>query len=93
MTDQNIIFKNGKTGKVEQLSASELDTVLFQNVIGMWCLRIFLKNGTLHRFFGFRGEDDKEKIAKFFSTHYNITTLEKDLSLTGWNWGEFVLYC
>ncbi|KAJ8934563.1 hypothetical protein NQ318_017262 [Aromia moschata] len=31
MTDQNIIFKNGKTGKVEQVPSSEFDVVNFQN--------------------------------------------------------------
>lgn len=54
MTDQNIVFKNSKTGKVEMIQASDLDLVNFQNFVGSWGLRIFLKNGTLHRFGGFK---------------------------------------
>lgn len=86
MTDQNIVFKNSKTGKVEQIQASDLEAVNFQNFAGTWGIRVFLKNGSLHRFVGFK-ESDKDKIAKFFSTTYKIDMLEKELSLRGWNWG------
>lgn len=61
MTDQNIVFKNSKTGKVEMIQASDLDLVNFQNFVGSWGLRIFLKNGTLHRFGGF-----KDGVSVFF---------------------------
>lgn len=54
MTDQNIIFKNSKTGKVEQISANDIELVNFQKFIGSWGLRIFMKNGTLHRYGGFK---------------------------------------
>ncbi|CAK1580481.1 unnamed protein product [Parnassius mnemosyne] len=86
MTDQNIVFKNSKTGKVEQISANDIDLVNFQKFIGSWGLRIFLKNGTLHRYGGFK-EGEQEKVAKFFKSNYNKDMLEKELSLKGWNWG------
>ncbi|XP_050457726.1 FACT complex subunit Ssrp1 [Cataglyphis hispanica] len=86
LTDQHLIFKNQKTGKVEQISASDMEMVNYQKFIGTWGLRIFLKNGTLHRFKGFK-EADQEKIAKFFSVNYKKDMLEKELSLKGWNWG------
>ncbi|CAL7950858.1 unnamed protein product [Xylocopa violacea] len=86
LTDQHLIFKNQKTGKVEQLSASDIEMVNYQKFIGTWGLRIFLKNGTLHRFRGFK-EGDQEKIAKFFAQNYKKDMLEKELSLKGWNWG------
>jgi hypothetical protein len=54
LTDQHIIFKNSKTGKVEQITASDLDIVNWQRLVGTWGIRIFLKNGTLHRFGGFK---------------------------------------
>lgn len=54
MTDQNIIFKNSKTGKVEQITANDIELVNFQKFVGSWGLRIFLKNGTLHRYGGFK---------------------------------------
>ncbi|KAL4716737.1 hypothetical protein ACJJTC_004856 [Scirpophaga incertulas] len=86
MTDQNIIFKNSKTGKVEQISANDIELVNFQKFVGSWGLRIFMKNGTLHRYGGFK-EGEQEKVAKFFKTNYNKDMLEKELSLKGWNWG------
>lgn len=86
LTDQHLIFKNQKTGKVEQISSSDMEMVNFQKFIGTWGLRIFLKNGNLHRFKGFK-EADQEKIAKFFSVNYKKDMLEKELSLKGWNWG------
>lgn len=86
LTDQHLIFKNQKTGKVEQLSASDMEIVNFQKFIGTWGLRIFLKNGALHRFKGFK-DADQEKIAKFFALNYKKDMLEKELSLKGWNWG------
>ncbi|KAL1498349.1 hypothetical protein ABEB36_009162 [Hypothenemus hampei] len=86
MTDQNIIFKNSKTGKVEQISAADFEVVNFQNFAGTWGIRVFLKNGSLYRYAGFK-ESDKEKIAKFFSNTYKIDMLEKEMSLKGWNWG------
>lgn len=54
LTDQSISFKNSKTGKVEQISSSDLEFVNWQKLVGNWGLRLFLKNGSLHRFFGFR---------------------------------------
>ncbi|XP_012256415.2 FACT complex subunit Ssrp1 [Athalia rosae] len=86
MTDQHLIFKNQKTGKVEQISASDMEMVNYQKFVGTWGLRIFLKNGTLHRFQGFK-EGEQEKIAKFFTANYKKDMLEKELSLKGWNWG------
>lgn len=86
LTDQHIIFKNQKTGKVEQISANDLEMVNFQKFIGTWGLRLFLKNGMLHRFRGFK-ESEQEKVAKFFSSNYKKDMLEKELSLKGWNWG------
>ncbi|XP_026738937.1 FACT complex subunit Ssrp1 [Trichoplusia ni] len=86
MTDQNIVFKNSKTGKVEQIPANEIELVNFQKFIGSWGLRVFLKNGTLHRYGGFK-DGEQEKVAKFFKTNYHKDMLEKELSLKGWNWG------
>ncbi|XP_054258015.1 FACT complex subunit Ssrp1 [Macrosteles quadrilineatus] len=86
LSDQAISFKNSKTGKVEQILASDLEFVNWQKLVGQWGLRLFLKNGSLHRFFGFR-ESEQDKIAKFFKTSYSLDMLEKELSVKGWNWG------
>lgn len=80
MTDQNIIFKNNKTGKVEQINSADMEFVNYQRFVGSLGLRIFMKNGTLHRYMGLKtGEEDK--IAGFFKKHYQKDMLEKELSL------------
>lgn len=86
LTDQHLIFKNQKTGKVEQIPSGDMDMVSYLKFVNTWGLRIFLKNGTLYRFRGFK-EGDQEKMAKFFKSNYNKDMLEKQLSLKGWNWG------
>nr|CAD7201283.1 unnamed protein product [Timema douglasi] len=86
LTDQHVIFKNTKTGKVDQISASDIDLVNWQRLLGAYGIRIFLKNGSLHRFGGLK-ETEQDKIAKFFTLHYKLDMLEKELSLKGWNWG------
>lgn len=86
MTDQNIVFKNNKTGKVEQINGTDIDLANFQRFVGTFGLRIFLKNGTLHRFMGFKAGEE-EKVASFFKKQYQQDLLEKELSLRGWNWG------
>ena len=54
MTDQTIVFKNAKTGKVEQINAGDIEFVNWQRLCGGWGVRIFLRNGALHRFGGFK---------------------------------------
>lgn len=86
MTDQNIVFKHDKTGKVEQLNAGDIEFVNYMKSIGCYGIRIFMKNGTLHRFFGFK--DDEQKLADFFKKNYKLDMLEKELSYKGWNYGQ-----
>lgn len=54
LTDQHLIFKNQKTGKVEQIPSGDMDMVSYLKFVNTWGLRIFLKNGTLYRFRGFK---------------------------------------
>uniref|UniRef100_A0A8D8C5E7 FACT complex subunit Ssrp1 n=1 Tax=Culex pipiens TaxID=7175 RepID=A0A8D8C5E7_CULPI len=85
MTDTAIVFKNEKTGRVEQINASDIELLNYQRCVGSFGLRVFLKNGTLHRFMGFTG--DEQKIASFAKKNYKLDMLEKELSMRGWNWG------
>ncbi|XP_058174044.1 FACT complex subunit Ssrp1-like isoform X2 [Anopheles ziemanni] len=86
MTDTAIVFKNDKTGKVEQINSSDIDLLNYQRFVGSFGLRVFLKNGSLHRFLGFTG--DEGKIAEFVKKNYKLDMLEKELSMRGWNWGS-----
>lgn len=56
LTDQNIIYKNSKTGKVEQINGPDVDAVNWQRHIGCWGIRLFTKNGNLYRFIGFKDQ-------------------------------------
>nr|SVE73448.1 EOG090X02Z1 [Daphnia atkinsoni] len=87
LTDQSIVFKNSKTGKVEQISSSDIELVNWQRLAGAWGLRVFLKSGTLHRYGGFK-DSDQDRLAKFFTQTYKKDMLEKELSVKGWNWGR-----
>lgn len=80
------MFKNNRTGKVENIAAGDIDVVTWQRFAGHWGIRIFAKTGALHRLGGFR-EGDKDKIAKIFSTKYDNNMLDRELCVKGWNWG------
>uniref|UniRef100_A0AAG5DMT2 FACT complex subunit SSRP1 n=1 Tax=Anopheles atroparvus TaxID=41427 RepID=A0AAG5DMT2_ANOAO len=86
MTDTAIVFKNDKTGKVEQINSGDIELLNYQRFVGSFGLRVFLKNGSLHRFLGFTG--DEAKIAEFVKKNYKLDMLEKELSMRGWNWGS-----
>ncbi|KNC34603.1 hypothetical protein FF38_09360 [Lucilia cuprina] len=86
MTEQQIVFKNSKTGKVEQIAADDIDLINSQKFVGTWGLRIFTKNGNLHRFVGFK-DSENEKLGKFIKKTYNQDLVEKEMCVKGWNWG------
>jgi structure-specific recognition protein 1 len=86
LTNDTIIWKSEKTGKVEQILGNDIDCVNFQKFVGHFGLRLFLNNGSLHRFIGFK--DDEKKLAEFFKKNYKLDMLEKELSMRGWNWGN-----
>lgn len=86
LTDQHIIFKNSKTGKVEQIAADDIELINSQKFVGTWGLRIFTKNGGLYRFSGFR-DSENEKLGKFLKKAYKQDMVEKEMCVKGWNWG------
>ncbi|XP_033250662.1 FACT complex subunit Ssrp1-like [Drosophila miranda] len=86
LTDQNIIFKNNKTGKVEQISVDDIDLINSQKFVGTWGLRVITKSGALHRFTGFR-DSEHEKLGKFIKDAYSQEMVEKEMCVKGWNWG------
>ncbi|KAH8318304.1 hypothetical protein KR074_002048 [Drosophila pseudoananassae] len=86
LTEQHIIFKNTKTGKVEQIAADDIDLINSQKFVGTWGLRVFTKSGVLHRFTGFR-DSENEKLGKFIKDAYSQDMVEKEMCVKGWNWG------
>lgn len=85
-TNQLVIFKNSKTGKVDQIQSSDIDNIKWQRLAASFGLRFMLKNGQLYRFGGFT-EVDHDKLGKFFSSNFDLEIKNKDLCLKGWNWG------
>ncbi|CAO1443169.1 unnamed protein product [Diamesa serratosioi] len=85
LQETSVSFKSDKTGKVDQINPSEIESVNFQKFVGHYGIRLFMKNGSLHRYSGFSGEE--KKIAEYFKKNYKLEMLEKELSMRGWNWG------
>lgn len=86
LTDDKVIFSHSKSGKKDSLKASDIDIINWQRLAGVWGIRIFTKDGELHRFAGFK-EAERERVAKHFSSSFNLDMLDKELSVKGWNWG------
>ena len=86
LTHQNIIFKNHKTGRVEQIQSNDIDSVGWQRLADQFGLRIMTKKGDLYRFGGF-DDNEEEKLRKFFKKNYDLELNQIDLCLKGWNWG------
>jgi len=85
LTDEKLIFKM-KSGKAEQVTKEEIEIVNWQRLAGTWGIRIFTTEGKLFRFAGFR-DNDRERLAKFFTQTYEKDMLDRELSVKGWNWG------
>ena len=49
-----VVFKNLKTGKVEQLQSSDVKATKFMPRAQGHCLKIITNNGTVHKYDGFR---------------------------------------
>merc|ERR1719411_1743876 len=86
LTDEKVVFAHAKNGKKETVKAEEMELVNWQRLAGGWGIRIFTKEGKLHRFAGFR-DNDRERLAKFFTQTYQKDMLDRELSVKGWNWG------
>ncbi|XP_013394165.1 FACT complex subunit SSRP1 [Lingula anatina] len=81
-----VIFKNIKTGRVEQFPSSEVVKAQWLCRARGYCLKLRLENGSIHRFDGFK-ESDFEKLAPFLSKYYQKDLEKVDLSVRGWNYG------
>merc|ERR1712088_243361 len=69
-----------------KVSKDKIEMVNWQRLAGSWGIRIFTRDGKLHRFAGFK-EAEREKLAKFFTQTYGKDMLDRELSVKGWNWG------
>nr|XP_027194676.1 FACT complex subunit SSRP1-like [Dermatophagoides pteronyssinus] len=86
LANTQVIFKNHKTGKVDNLNINDIKKISWQRMAAGYCIRIMMKNGQVFRYGGFK-EQDKEKIEKFVSQNYDLQLENVDFSVKGWNWG------
>uniref|UniRef100_A0ABM5F7Y9 FACT complex subunit SSRP1 n=1 Tax=Pogona vitticeps TaxID=103695 RepID=A0ABM5F7Y9_9SAUR len=86
LSRQGVIFKNSKTGKVDNIQASELSEGIWRRVALGHGLKLVTKSGHVYKYDGFR-ETEFDKLSDFFKTHFHLELVEKDLCVKGWNWG------
>jgi len=86
ITDEKVVFNHTKSGRKDTIKGSDIELVNWQRLAGVWGIRMFTKDGALHRFAGFK-EPERERIAKHFSTNFKLDMLDRELSVKGWNWG------
>ncbi|KAJ1674326.1 FACT complex subunit [Spiromyces aspiralis] len=70
------------------IQAGDIRRIQWQRVARGFGLRIWLKNGTLHKLDGFDRDDYdamKEAVKRFFK---GLSLETRDVSLKGWNWGK-----
>ena len=49
LTDNKIVFSHTKSGKKDTVKAEDMELVNWQRLAGVWGIRIFTKDGQLHR--------------------------------------------
>ena len=78
LTDEKVVFAHAKNGKKDTVRAEEIELVNWQRLAGGWGIRIFTKDGNLHRFAGFK-EAERERVANHFSSNYNLDMLDRSI--------------
>uniref|UniRef100_A0A0N5AUN1 FACT complex subunit SSRP1 n=1 Tax=Syphacia muris TaxID=451379 RepID=A0A0N5AUN1_9BILA len=85
--DEQISFKNTKTGKVQTINASDIKCISWLRLANRPGIKIALKNGTGCRFAGF-SEKEFEKIKVFASRNWDQDLSIVEQSIKGWNYGK-----
>jgi structure-specific recognition protein 1 len=82
-----IAFKASRSGEVKQFALEDLKSLGWMRVARGFELKIFLKDGSIVKFDGFK-EQDYHSLVEFSKKHYGKDIPETEVSLKGWNWGE-----
>lgn len=64
LQSNSIIFKNNKTGKIDQYPGTDVEKVHWLKRARGHCLKFLLSSGTIHRYDGF-----KEGVKLYFTRH------------------------
>ncbi|KAM3913026.1 FACT complex subunit SSRP1 isoform 2-T2 [Leptodactylus fuscus] len=87
LSKAGLMYKNSKTGKVENIAAADLSEGVWRRVALGHGIKLLTRAGHVYKYDGFR-EGEYEKLADFFKTHFHVELTEKDLCVKGWNWGS-----
>ncbi|XP_072279286.1 FACT complex subunit SSRP1 [Pyxicephalus adspersus] len=86
LSKAGLMYKNSKTGKVENIAAADLSEGSWRRVALGHGLRLLTRTGHVYKYDGFR-ESEFEKLSEYFKTHFQVDLVEKDMCVKGWNWG------
>ena len=49
ITDEKVVFNHTKSGRKDTIKGSDIELVNWQRLAGVWGIRMFTKDGALHR--------------------------------------------
>jgi len=81
-----VLFKNMKTGKVDQFPKEDIEKAQWLKRAKGYCLKFVLGSGHIHRYDGFKAAEF-DKLDKYITSNYTMGLEKVDMSLKGWNWG------
>ncbi|XP_019161740.1 PREDICTED: FACT complex subunit SSRP1-like [Ipomoea nil] len=82
-----ILWKKAGGGKAVEVDKSDIAGLTWMKVPRSNQLGVRIKDGLYYKFTGFR-DQDVSSLTAFFQNSYGITPEEKQLSVSGKNWGE-----
>ncbi|KAL6608323.1 hypothetical protein ACP70R_041386 [Stipagrostis hirtigluma subsp. patula] len=81
-----LAWKKQGGGKIIEVDKSDITSVTWMKIPRSYQLTVGTKDGLSYRFFGFR-EQDVSNLTNFIQKSTGITPEEKQLSISGHNWG------
>ncbi|WCJ31650.1 FACT complex subunit SSRP1 [Euphorbia peplus] len=90
MHSKGILWKKQEGGKLVEFDKADIVAVTWMKIPRTNQLGIRLREGLLYKFTGFR-DQDLPNMVDFFQCNCGVTVEEKQLSVSGRNWGEVEL--
>ncbi|GJM94803.1 hypothetical protein PR202_ga11482 [Eleusine coracana subsp. coracana] len=86
LSSGGLAWKKQGGGKIIEVDKDDITTVKWMKIPRSYQLGVGTKEGLFYRFFGFR-EQDVSSLTSFIQKNTGITPEEKQLSVSGHNWG------
>ncbi|XP_004960866.1 FACT complex subunit SSRP1-B [Setaria italica] len=81
-----LAWKKQGGGKIIEVDKADITSVVWMRIPKSYQLNVGMKGGLFHRFFGFR-QQDVSNLSNFIQRSTGISPEEKQLSISGHNWG------